>query len=234
MTLIEQLQHPEKNLRQQAALQLAGQVEALGALIQALRVETDLFVRETLTWVLVGLRPASLPPLIDLLHDPNPEARHAAAHVLGKIADPQATDALINTLQDCEPKVVLKAAFSLGQIGERRAIPALLTLLGSDHLELQTTLGTVLEKFGTVSVPPLVGALQDGSWQVRAQAAEMLALFEDEEAAWALIHALGDTAWQVRFAATTALLGHREAVGSLKPLQADPDLRIRALVSNLH
>ena len=175
-THIELLEHADHNVRGRAALTLRtlGDVGAVDALIRALRTEPNLFVRENITAALVRLGDATLSPLIHLLGDTSPAVRHDAAHALSKIGDARAVDALIDTLQDHDVTVVTKAAFALGRIGDARAIPALVGLLGHESREMQSTLASVLERFGRPAVPPLLDRLEDERWQAREHAAYIL------------------------------------------------------------
>ncbi|MEO8608420.1 MAG: HEAT repeat domain-containing protein [Chloroflexota bacterium] len=234
-TLIEELHHPDKSVRGQAAIKLGtwSDSESLQMLLQALARETDLYVREDLTWSLVRRSEAAIMPLIQLLSDPNPAIRHHAAHVLGKIGDPRAVDPLITVLgdQDQDTAVITKAAFALGQIGDTRAIPALMNLLGHSEREVQTTIVNVTETFGVDAVAPLLNVLQHERWQVREQAADILGLVGDQAITPALIVALEDEHWKVRFAIVAALgsIGGSTAKAALQKMQTDSDARVREL-----
>src|SRR3982751_5157779 len=97
-TLIEELHHPDKNVRGQAAVSLgklddAGMVDTL---VQALITEPDMYVREDITWALVRIKDPALQPLINLLDDPNPNTRHLATHVLGKMGGEAVVDPLLH------------------------------------------------------------------------------------------------------------------------------------------
>ncbi len=233
-TLIQQLQHPDRNVRSQAALALGKQadVNTLDDLLHALGTEPEIMVREDITWAVVRIGADAVSPLMHLLKDANPVVRHNAAHTLGKIADPRAVDALIETLADSEVNVVQKAAFALSQIGDAKAIPALIDLLSSDHREVQATLDTVLEQFGAPAVQALIQALEHERWQVREHAADALGFIAASEALAPLIHALRDEHWQVRFSAVAALgyLGGTEARDAIQSLHNDPEEWVRGLV----
>jgi HEAT repeat protein len=233
-TLIEQLHHPNHNLRSSAvfALEKLDDAGKTDALIQALGTELDFYVREDLTWALVRIGEPAFQKLVALLGDPTAAGRPYAAHTLGKMRDARAVDALIAALHDADIAVVLKAVFALGQIGEARAIPAIVGLLGHENEELQTTLTQVLEAFGASAVPDLLRAMEDERWPAREQAAHILGLIGDERAFPALVNALQDTEWQVRFAAVTALgyLGGENAKAALQPMHNDPHPRVRGLV----
>lgn len=232
-TLREQLRHPDNNLRSQAALRLGklDDADALKLLIDALRTEPSLYVREDITWAIVRKGDAAVLPLIDLLRDPSPAARHHAAHVLSKIGDSRTVEALIEALHDSDDTVVLKVVFALGQIGDSRAIPALMDVLGHENADVQSTLVTVLENFGSAAVNSLIQALIHQRWQVREQAADILGLIGSRDAVPALVEALQDAHWQVRFAAVTALgqLGGVSAKNAVLAMHDDPDQRVRSL-----
>lgn len=236
-TIIEELHHPDHNVQGRAAVKLGKSEDggALELLLQALRTETDFYVQEDITWSLVRKGEAAVTPLIRLLSDANPATRHHAAHTLGKIGASNAVDALIAALQDQDITVIAKAAFALGQIGDQRALPALMDLLGHSEREVQTTIVSVMERFGTAAVEPLLGALQHERWQVREQAADILGLIGDQEIMLPLIAALDDEQWQVRFAVVTALgsIGGQSSKSALQKMGTDPEIRVRELAQML-
>ena len=236
-TLIEQLYHPDKNVRSTAALQLGTLRGAgtLAAMLDVLGVEPDLYVREDITWALVRIGDAAVLPLIERLRDTNSAIRHHAAHVLSKIGDARAMDGLIEALQDSDATVVSKAAFALGQFKDVKAIPALVQSLGHENRDVQGTIDTVLENFGTAAVQPLIEALNHERCQVREQAADILGLIGDRDTISVLIEALNDPDWQVRFSAVNALgiVGGAEAKQALERMQNDPNSRVRDLASKM-
>lgn len=232
-TLAEQLRHPDQNIRSYAATTLGGQrdVQAVDLLLEALAHETEVMVREDITWSLVRLKELAFQSLVTLLKDANPAVRHHAAHTLGKIGDRHAADALMQALHDTDAAVVMKTAFALGQIGDERAIPALVGVLGHEDGEVRSALVNVLDTFGSPAVQPLMQALEHERWQVREQAADALGVIGSREALPALVKALQDPQWQVRFSVVTALgyVGGIAARNALQPLQNDPDYRVRTL-----
>ena len=235
--LIEELHHPDKNVRGQAAVSLGklDDTSLLTTLLDALITETDMYVREDITWSLVRMKDVALQPLIALLDDPNPATRHLATHVLGKIGGAQVTDALIHALADTDASVISKAAFGLLQVGDEKAIPALVKLVGHREREVETMLMKVLERFGTASVPYLIPLMSDERWQVREQIADILGTIGDERALPVLIEALNDEVWEVRFSAVTALgyVGGAEAKAAIQPMLVDPDHRVQTLTTKL-
>src|SRR3982751_3597376 len=67
-TLMEQLHHPDKNVRSPAVLKLGDlrETEALSALLNTVGTEPDFYVREDITWALVRIGDAAVLPLITL------------------------------------------------------------------------------------------------------------------------------------------------------------------------
>lgn len=232
-TLIEALHHPDKNVRGKAAVSIGnlGDAEGLKVLLQTFGMETDLYVREDITWALVRVGDAAVMPLIELLKDENATARHHAAHTLGKIADARATEPLTRALEDADAMVVAKAAFALSQIGDTGAIPALIGLLGHEHREVQTAVNQVFETFGEASIQLLIQAMAQEKWQAREQAADILGMIGSKDAVPVLIEALKDRQWQVRFAAVTALgaIGGSSAKQAVQEMEHDPDPRVNEL-----
>lgn len=231
------LRSPDKNTRAEAAVELGKLADSSTAdlLLEALATEPDFFVREYLTWSIVRMAEAATPLLIRMLNDARPQARHGAAHTLGKIADQRATGALIVTLQDADPTVVCKAVFALGAIGAVESVRALVNLLGGQDRELQSTLVSVLERFGARALPAVVDALAHADARVRAHAAEVLGVIADPRSVAALSNALADDEGDVRFAAVHALanIGGEAATEAIRPMCDDTDARVRALAAKM-
>jgi HEAT repeat protein len=234
-TILQDLHHPDISTRSRAVFaldKLGDEQFVLDELLTALATEKDLLVREDITWALVRRKETAIQPLIVALQSENWQLRHNAAHVLGKIASPIATDALIAVLPDENAIVVTKAAFALSQIGDTKSIPALVALLGHENREIQTMLLTVLEGFGEAALRALAQAIQAENWKVREEAADVLGHIPSEESLTLLTQALQDEVWQVRFAAVTALSYHG-AKEAIAPLQNDPNEQVRKLARQL-
>jgi HEAT repeat protein len=159
--LLAQLHDTDRNVRANTVVELGklGDRATATVLVEALATEPDFFIREYLTWSIVRVADAATPLLIRMLRDARAQARHGAAHTLGKIADPRATAALTAALQDDDPIVVSKAAFALGAIGAVEAAPALSNLLGGENRELESTLVSVFDRLGSPAIPAVLDAL---------------------------------------------------------------------------
>ena len=237
-SLVEQLNHPDRNVRGQAALSLGscGESGVLDALLGALATEPDPFVREDMTWAVVRIGDSAVQPVIDLLTHPDAGLRHQAAHILGKIRDSRAIDPLIAVLGDENPPVVLKAAFSLGQMAATQAIPALVALLGHPDSDVRTTLVKVLEGFGEASLPALLAMLTHPKWQAREQAVDIVGQIGDAQTLSSVVPLLTDERWEIRFSAVNAVahLGNKASIAAtLTPILHDPDSRVQSLAAEI-
>lgn len=240
VALVERLRHPEAWIRFRAALE-APDAAPLAELFDRLRDEPEPGVRDTLTWAIVRHGTAAVAPAVAALDDPDPSIRFRMAHLLGKLAHPDAVPALAVHLADPDATVRAKAAYALGQIGGDAALVALVGALGADDPLLADAVVSALDRFGGDAVAPLVAALASGrAASVREQAAEALGLVSDPASGAALTAALADPDGGVRFAALAALvaLGGPDAHGgetraAVSGLLDDPDERTRLLARRL-
>lgn len=238
-TLIQHLTHPDRSQRGQAALSLGAlrDERALDALLAALAVESDLLVREDITWALVRQGEAALAPLMALLTHERADLRHHAAHVLGKIGDRRAAPALMAAVAaDPAPTVIQKAAFTLSQMKAAEAIPALIARLGHPDSEIQTALTKALESFGVQAVPALTDAARHPEAAVRAHAVEVLGEIGGRITVPVLLPALTDESEAVRLAAVNGLSAqtkHPAVSAALSTLADDPSPDVRALVKRV-
>lgn len=234
---VTDLLNPDKNVRIRAALVLgaAQHRAALPDLIERLGHEPDFFVREHLTWAIVRMGPDAVPPLLELLENPDAAVRLQAVHTLSKMADPASAAALNEVVNDPDDGVARRAIFALGQMGHPGALRTLMAGLGHPDPERRNTLSTALVNYGASALPLLLEMLRHPEAQKRVHAADVLGLLGDPVAAPALTEALLDGTWEVRFAALTAL-GHLPGEDARRGIElaaelADP--RLRAVAQRL-
>ncbi|MDO5533151.1 MAG: HEAT repeat domain-containing protein [Propionibacteriaceae bacterium] len=222
IALTERLRHPDAWVRFRTALGASTEV-SVDELLDALRDEPEAGVREVLTWAVVQHGPVALDAVTASLADPDPGVRKQMAHVLGKLADPDAVPALVGLLGD-DPDVAAKAAFGLGQIGGPDAAGALAEVLGSGGSVLRATVVTALGGLGADAVGPVLGRVEAPSAAVRADAAEVLGALGDDRAVPALEELLGDAEEDVRITALMALgaLGGPAAARAIGSAQDAP------------
>jgi HEAT repeat protein len=210
---LARLRHTEANERSAAVLALKSSrtVDDLPLLLDLLRTEQDLNVREDISYIIGTLGHAATPALVVCLTDADAAMRHHAAHILGKIADPAVAEALLGALADTDAAVVHKALLALDKIRATldvpRVLPALIALLVHPNATVQSTLNDLFERIGAPAVPALIAAAQTADQApMRARAVEVLALVGDMRALPPLIAALGDAVLLVRLSAIDALL----------------------------
>lgn len=237
-TVLAALVHPDKDVRQQAAVGLGQRADPrlAPAIAQLLWRESDFFVRETLTWVLTRTPATATEAATAALADPDASVRLQALHVLSKIADPDSAAVVAALLEDQDLGVVDKARWALARIGDPSVIPLLVDRLGQRDLAGRDAMTTTLAQFGVAAVSSLVSALGDEDPSVRAHAADVLCFIGAPGAAGAisaLIGLLRDDHPDVRMSATLALrelVDHPSVRSALQHAAAThDDARVRAV-----
>ncbi|MCG6567752.1 HEAT repeat domain-containing protein [Tessaracoccus sp. ZS01] len=232
LSLGEQLQHEDPNVRFRAALTEQG-AAAVEDLVERLRSDPEPGVREAATWALVH-RGAVVMNAIASLRDGDEQARRSLAHVLGKLRDPVGIATLGELAHDDSEEVAAKAAFGLGQVGGEAAAKLLVPLLsderGAVREEVTRSLGRIPEA-GWL----LRDAAVDASAVARLHAIEALAGHADPADVPVLIAALHDADPEVRLAALLAL-GERpepEAAAAIREEASSTDDRTRLVARRL-
>ncbi|MBW2041812.1 MAG: HEAT repeat domain-containing protein [Deltaproteobacteria bacterium] len=152
------------------------------------------------------------------LEHPDPEARMAAARILGKTHDPRWVPALLDRLHDSDPEVVQGAVAALGDLGHPGGIGPLIPLLDHPDPGVRYVTETVLAGFGVDVVFPLTAALKHARPRVQESAARLLGRIKDPSALVPLLLATKPSfPDRVRIAAVIALgrLRDARAVGPL-------------------
>ena len=200
--LIHALRYPDPEVRGRAAVALRtlDATQAIPALKEALRNETD---------DQVGRHLAAALRVLDHRTD-----------VEGLIRD-QNVDGLIETLKSQRPDMVIAAARALGASGNRTAVEPLVILFHGSSAPPAVRLAAaeaLLELKSAPAVVTLLGALRRDSWQVRRNAAAVLGQIQATWAVTPLADALDDAHPVVRRTAAAALqrIGTSEAIAVLR------------------
>jgi HEAT repeat protein len=200
--LIHALRYPDPEVRGRAAVALRtlDATQAIPALKEALRNETD---------EQVGRHLAAALRVLDHRTD-----------VEGLIRD-QNVDGLIEALKSQRPDMVIAAARALGASGNRTAVEPLVILFHGSSAPPAVRLAAaeaLLELKSAPAVVTLLGALRRDSWQVRRNAAAVLGQIQATWAVTPLADALDDAHPVVRRTAAAALqrIGTSEAIAVLR------------------
>lgn len=256
--LVFSLEHGSENLirmhaayaLQQIGLKQIGPtaVNAVPALIRALREDSDFYVRKQAAFALgiVGrsVRSAAVPALAEALADPDNNIREIAARSLIVVgATVEATPALITALADSNPDIRRPVISSLARIGPaagETAVIALARVLKEDSdLDVRRGAAFALGDTGSASintaVPALITTLTDSDWLLRVNAARALGQIgpaAGNAAVSALIGALTDSDSGVRDMAARALremgasaIQALSALNTVALTDSDPDVR---------
>jgi HEAT repeat protein len=236
--LLADLQDPSAQVRQRAALTLSTTPDATleNEIVRAVVRERDPLVRDTLTRALAECSDGVVPRLIDLLDDADAEVRQHAAHVLGKRADPGATEALSKAAADVDSAVAYKAVFALGRIRNPRSIDTLVRALAHVDDRVRDAAADALRGFGADAVPALGDALPTASTEQRRQIAYALGGSQSFAGLAAVRDLLADSSPTVRFAALHALLmaDPAGAAAASMTMRNDSDPKVRALAMRCH
>ncbi|MAU10482.1 MAG: hypothetical protein CL607_11715 [Anaerolineaceae bacterium] len=196
--LIEQLNSPDAEVRQQAALALMDLAD-----------------------------PTSRDALIASLQDESADVRRAVVRALSAINDDASAIAIVGMLPDRTPKVRRRVVSWLLKYADRKAIvPILLKLAADETLDYGgrdyaiMALGQGVHHEG---VPLLADLLQNGPTPIRRRIAHSLMRLADERSVPALTHALADADAVVRKIAAEALrqIGNEAALAALANQQED-------------
>ncbi|WP_052462325.1 HEAT repeat domain-containing protein [Nigerium massiliense] len=234
------LTDPDRDVRFRAATILGSTPDpaAAEALVERLGAESDLNVRETLTWAVVQNIGTALPRVLELLQSPEPAVRSQAAHVLSKVGDPAVAGHLGAVIADDDPEVAVKAYRAAAATGRPEVVDTLVARLSDGDTEQRDALSTALARLGEAAVPALTSALADPAADVREHAADALGHLGHPDAdgsAEALGRLLADADEDVRLAAVSALgqLGGQVAADALTAATASDDQRVAGVARQL-
>ncbi|MGC8874285.1 MAG: HEAT repeat domain-containing protein [Chloroflexia bacterium] len=249
--VLRELESPLPSRRARAAelLAEAGADEAIPALFELLRRESDLIVRcralgalRTLAGTAEAMeipspgevdawRDELLAGLVEQLRSPVPAQRWSAAEGLGRLGDPRALPALVRALRDPHAFVRWTAVQALEEIGSAETVALLLPLLEDKDPLVRRSAVDGLGRFDTPeSRQALRRALRDPDPAVRRNAIDAVARLRDTEAVDTLILALDprNGLW-VRYSAAEALgvVGDHRAIAPLMEAAEDAQVLIR-------
>jgi len=177
------VRNPSPGIREQA-LRIGASVLPDSRLTEYLREPADAALRNAGSEILKLRGGRSLPLVIRLLQDPDPDVVLQAVLILDRLRDPRALEPLHAVLGHSDPNVQQETIVAIGHLGDARSIPFLLPFLGAD-LWVQMA---AVQALGDLRSPEAVHHLADRLTDplVGSLAAEALARIGGEPAFHAL------------------------------------------------
>ena len=205
---------------------------ALDALV-SLAGEPSLFAAIADSVVAIGH--AAVMPLIARLEAAAPEARTAAADLLGRLGDRRAVPALQRTLADADAEVIAAAAGALGALGAASTIEPLFKLFEHPQAAVRRAAIAAVNSIGAVGTSARAKvAIASGDPRTRECAVRVAGYFGFSDCIPLLIQALRDSSEDVRRAALEQLpmLDDIDAAAELDRALQDETPRNRAAAAH--
>ncbi len=177
------VRNPSPGIREQA-LRIGASVLPDSRLTEYLRDPADAALRNAGSEILRLRGGRSLPLVLRLLQDPDPDVALQAVLILDRLRDPRALEPLHGVLGHADPNVQQEAIVAIGHLGDARSIPHLLPYLGADLWVQMAAVQALGDLRSPEGVPHLADRLADPL--VGSLAAEALARIGGEPAFRAL------------------------------------------------
>lgn len=177
------VRNPSPGIREQA-LRLGAAFVPDSRVTEYLRDSADATLRNAGSEILRLRGGRSLPVVVGLLQDPDPDVVLQSVLILDRLRDPRALEALHGALGHPDPNVRQEAVVAVGRLGDARSIPHLLPLLDADFWVQMAAVQALGDLRAPEAVPHLERRLTDPL--VGSVAAEALARVGGEDAFHAL------------------------------------------------
>lgn len=154
------VRNPSPGIREQA-LRLGAAVLPDSRLTEYLRDDTDAVLRNAGSEIFRMRGGRSLPVVVGLLSDPDPDVVLQAVLILDRMRDPRALEPLHGALAHPDPNVVQEALLAIGRLGDARSIPHLLPFLEADLWVQMAAVQALGDLRSPEAVPFLASRLTD-------------------------------------------------------------------------
>lgn len=178
------VRNPSPGIREQA-LRIGASVLPDSRLTEYLRDPADAAMRNAGSEIFRLRGGRSLPVVIGLLRDPDPDVALQAVLILDRLRDPRALEPLHGALGHSDPNVQQEAILAIGHLGDARSIPHLLPFLSADLWVQMAAVQALGDLRSPEAVPHLAERLTDPL--VGSLVAEALARIGGEAAFRALV-----------------------------------------------
>jgi HEAT repeat protein len=177
------VRNPSPGIREQA-LRIGAAILPDSRLAEYLRDDSDAVLRNAGSEIFRLRGGRSLPVVVGLLQDPDPDVVLQAVLILERLRDPRALEPLHAALSHPDPNVQQEALLAVGGLGDARSIPHLLPFLDADPWVQMAALQALGDLRSPVAIPHLAARLTDP--MIGSLAAEALARIGGEPAFQAL------------------------------------------------
>jgi HEAT repeat protein len=177
------VRNPSPGIREQA-LRIGASVLPDSRLTEYLRDPADAALRNAGSEILRLRGSRSLPVVVRLLQDSDPDVALQAVLILDRLRDPRGLEPLHAVLGHSDPNVQQEAIVAIGHLGDARSIPYLLPFLDADLWVQMAAVQALGDLRAPEGVPPLAARLTDP--MLGSLAAEALARIGGEPAFRAL------------------------------------------------
>lgn len=223
------VRNPSPGIREEA-FRLGAAVLTDARLTEYLRAGSDATLRNAGSEILRLRGGRSLPLVVGLLADPDPDVVLQAVLILDRLGDPRALEPLHGVLGHPDPNVVQEAVLAIGRMGDARSIPHLLPFLDADPWLQMAAVQALGDLRSPLAVPALTPRLTDPL--AGSLAAEALAQIGGPAAFEALASHWPACGVEIDDEAMVGLLAH-VLEGLLERAEVPPGFR-EALGARLH
>lgn len=224
------VRNPSPGIREQA-FRLGAAVLPDSRLTEYLRDDSDAVLRNAGSEILRLRGGRSLPVVVGLLSDSEPDVVLQAVLILDRMRDPRALEPLHSVLGHPDVNVVQEAILAIGRLGDARSIPHLLPFLDADFWVQMAAVQALGDLRSPDAVPPLAARLTDP--MAGSLAAEALARIGGPSAFEALSSHWPAGDMEIEEEALLGLLAHVLEGLSAPPAARPPGFR-EALSARLH
>jgi HEAT repeat protein len=159
--VVERLvRNPSPEIRDRA-LQIGAAVFSDRHLTDLLREDGDATLRNAGSEIFLLRGSRSLPAVLPLLHDPDPDVVLQAVLILDRLRDPRALEPLYGALAHADPNIQQEAVLAIGRLGDGRSVPRLLPFLDGDPWLQMAAVQALGDLRAAEGIAPLAALLRD-------------------------------------------------------------------------
>lgn len=154
------VRNPSPGIREQA-LRIGAAILPDSRLTEYLRDDSDAVLRSAGSEIFRLRGGSSLPAVIGLLRDPDPDVVLQAVLILSRLGDPRALEPLHAALGHSDPNIQQEALLAVGRLGDARSIPHLLPFLDADPWVQMAAVQALGDLRSPEAIPHLAARLTD-------------------------------------------------------------------------